>query len=126
MDGSHSPCGGSRRRFLKVAAASGAALASAEPLLAAPQASKAVIPTVTLGKTGQKVTKLGMGTSWALTPNFVQRALFAGIRYIDTSESYENTVSEKVLGQVLGEARDKALVLRAERPPARRRRPPSK
>jgi len=113
MDGSHSPCGGSRRRFLKVAAASGAALASAESLLAAPEAAKAAVPTVTLGKTGQKVTKLGMGTSWPLTPNFVQRALFSGVGYIDTSESYENTVAEKVLGQVLertGKRKDIYLV----------------
>ena len=44
---------------------------------------------------------LGMGTSWALSPSFVQAALFAGVRYIDTSETYENTVAEKVLGEVL-------------------------
>jgi predicted aldo/keto reductase-like oxidoreductase len=42
-----------------------------------------------------------MGTSWALSPSFVQRALFSGVRYIDTSESYENTVAEKVIGEVL-------------------------
>jgi aryl-alcohol dehydrogenase-like predicted oxidoreductase len=62
---------------------------------------EAEVPTVTLGKTGRKVTKLGMGTSWALSPSFVQAALFAGVRYIDTSESYENTRSEKVVGDVL-------------------------
>jgi predicted aldo/keto reductase-like oxidoreductase len=103
MDGSHGPCGGggSRRRFLKVTAASGAALASADSVLAAPAAAKTTVPLVTLGKTGQKVTKLGMGTSWALTPSFVQRALIEGVRYIDTSESYENTRAEKVVGQVL-------------------------
>jgi predicted aldo/keto reductase-like oxidoreductase len=59
------------------------------------------VPRVTLGKTGQQVTRLGMGTSWALSPSFVQRALFSGVRYIDTSESYENTLAEKVIGQVL-------------------------
>ena len=94
-------CGGNRRRFLKTAAATGARRwPSADPLLAA--AAPAVRhPLVTLGKTGQKVTMLGMGTSWALAPSFVQAALFAGVRYIDTSESYENTRSEKVLGEVL-------------------------
>src|SRR5512135_1232555 len=54
-----------------------------------------------LGRTGQKVTRLGMGTSWALSPSFVQAALFAGVRYIDTSETYENTQAERVIGQVL-------------------------
>ncbi|MDR3634824.1 MAG: aldo/keto reductase [Isosphaeraceae bacterium] len=104
MEGSHGPCGGgNRRRFLKTAAAAGAALASTDALRGAPPATqaKAVVPTVTLGKTGQKVTKLGMGTSWALSPSFVQAALFSGVRYIDTSESYENTKAEKVIGEVL-------------------------
>lgn len=104
MEGSHGPCGGgNRRRFLKTTAAAGAALASADVLRAAPPAaeSKPAVPTVTLGKTGQKVTKLGMGTSWALSPSFVQNALFSGVRYIDTSESYENTRAEKVIGDVL-------------------------
>ena len=92
--------GSSRRRFLKTAAATGAVVASADRLLlAAPP--ETTVPTVTLGKTGAKVTKLGMGTSWALSPAFVQTALLSGVRYIDTSESYENTVAEKVVGEVL-------------------------
>jgi predicted aldo/keto reductase-like oxidoreductase len=97
----HGSCdgGGSRRRFLKAAAATGATLAAADPLLGA--MADPAVPTVTLGKTGAKVTKLGMGTSWALSPSFVQRALASGVRYIDTSESYENTLAEKVIGQVL-------------------------
>lgn len=91
--------GGNRRRFLKAAAVTGVALPSAGSLLAAePEAG---VPTVTLGKTGQKVTKLGMGTSWALSPSFVAAALAKGVRYIDTSETYENTKSEVVLGEVL-------------------------
>src|SRR5262249_13856680 len=102
MEGPQGLCGGNRRRFLQSAAATGAALASANSLLAAPPAAKPTsVPLVTLGKTGQKVTRLGMGSSWALTPNFVQAALFAGVRYIDTSESYENTNAEKVIGTVI-------------------------
>src|SRR5207249_4203471 len=96
--------GGSRRDFLKTAAATGgaAALAADDSAWAAPPvASQPAVPTVTLGKTGQKTTIVGMGTSWSLTPSFVQAALFSGVRYIDTSESYENTRSEKVLGDVL-------------------------
>jgi hypothetical protein len=101
MDGCNGSGGGNRRRFLQATAAAGAALASADRLLAADPPAETPVPTVTLGKTGQKVTKLGMGTSWALSPSFVQRALYSGVRYIDTSESYENTVSEKTLGEVL-------------------------
>ncbi|HEY2157110.1 MAG TPA: aldo/keto reductase [Isosphaeraceae bacterium] len=101
MDGCNGSGGGNRRRFLQATAAAGAALASADRLLAADPPAETPVPTVTLGKTGQKVTKLGMGTSWALSPSFVRRALYSGVRYIDTSESYENTVSEKTLGEVL-------------------------
>ncbi|MFO0950832.1 MAG: aldo/keto reductase [Isosphaeraceae bacterium] len=106
MEGTFGTCGGgNRRRFLQTAAATGAgaALASADRLLVAADqpAPKTPVPLVTLGKTGQKVTKLGMGTSWALDQSFVQAALFSGVRFIDTSESYENTVAEKVVGEVL-------------------------
>jgi len=98
MEGS---CGGNRRRFLKAAAATGAAIASADRLLMAAPANEPPVPLVTLGKTGQKVSKLGMGTSWALDQSFVQAAILSGVRYIDTSESYENTKAEKVLGEVI-------------------------
>ncbi len=105
MSGSQSPCGGgggNRRRFLQSAAAAGAALASSgSSRLIADEPKAALVPYVTLGKTGEKVTKLGMGTSWALSPSFVTAAIAAGVRYIDTSESYENTVAEKVLGEVI-------------------------
>jgi uncharacterized protein len=56
---------------------------------------------VTLGKTGQKVPVLGMGTSWVLQPSFVQAAIFAGVRYIDTSETYEGGNCELTIGEVL-------------------------
>jgi uncharacterized protein len=108
MEGS---CGGNRRQFLKTATASGVALASADSLMAAPP--KSPIPEVTLGKTGVKVTKLGMGTSWAVAESFVQRAIAAGVRYIDTSESYERGNAEKALGNVLartGQRKDVYLV----------------
>jgi predicted aldo/keto reductase-like oxidoreductase len=101
MDGCSGSLSGNRRRFLQTSAAAGAAVLAADPLIAAQAPAESPVPRVTLGKTGQKVTKLGMGTSWALSPSFVQRALYAGVRYIDTSESYENTVAEKVVGEVL-------------------------
>jgi uncharacterized protein len=108
MEGS---CQGNRRHFLKTAAASGAVLASADSILAAPE--KSPIPEVTLGKTGVKVTKLGMGTSWSVAESFVQRAIASGVRYIDTSEAYERGKSEIALGNVFartGQRKDVYLV----------------
>src|SRR5262249_29885395 len=91
MDGAriHGTSGGSRREFLKTAAATGgaAALAAGESTWAAPPVSATGLPLVTLGKTGQQAPALGMGTSWVLQPSFVQAALHAGVRYIDCSES---------------------------------------
>jgi predicted aldo/keto reductase-like oxidoreductase len=103
--------GGSRREFLKTAAIAGgsAALVPAASAWAAP----GELPMVTLGKTGQKVPALGMGTSWAVAPSFVQAALAAGIRYIDTSENYEGGRAERVLGEVIarmGKRREVYLV----------------
>ncbi len=98
--------GDNRRAFLKKAATAGGAAVVASTGAASawaqtqPQPASPV-PTVTLGKTGQKVTILGMGTSWELTPSFVQAALHSGIRYIDTSESYEGGNAERVIGEVL-------------------------
>lgn len=108
--------GGSRREFLKTAAIAGGstAIAPASAALAAP----AELPTVTLGKTGQKVPALGMGTSWAVAPSFVQAALAAGIRYIDTSESYEGGAAERTLGEVIartGKRKDVYLVTKNSR-----------
>ena len=88
-----------RRSFLKSAAAAGgaAALASSPPpgRPTSPKTSRRACRSVTLGKTGQKVSVLGMGTSWDVAPAFVQAALFAGVRYIDTSETYENGNAER-------------------------------
>jgi uncharacterized protein len=114
MEGSHGTCGGNRRRFLKVAAAA-PALAAAGPALAHP----AGLPTITLGKTGQAVTRLGMGSSWAVEPSFVQALLAAGVRYIDTAEGYENTKSERTIGAVLartGKRKDVYLVTKTKAP----------
>jgi predicted aldo/keto reductase-like oxidoreductase len=96
--------GDNRRAFLKSAAAAGSAAAMTSNTLAwsdQPESKSSGLPLVTLGKTGQKVPVLGMGTSWDVAPSFVQAALSAGVRYIDTSETYEGGNAERTLGAVL-------------------------
>lgn len=116
MEGSHGSCGGNRRRFLKTAATAGPVLAAASPLLAAdPKA----VPTITLGKTGQKVSRLGMGSSWQVAPGFVQALLASGVTYIDTAEGYERGKSEQTIGDVLartGKRKDVFLVTKTHAP----------
>ncbi len=105
MDSSHidRSSEASRRHFLKSAVATGgAALAASDSAWADdPKAQSAGLPSVTLGKTGQKSSILGMGTSWDVAPNFLQTALHAGVRYIDTSENYEGGNAERRIGKVL-------------------------
>src|SRR5262249_1641376 len=103
---SRGPCGNgdNRRAFLKSAAAAGGAAAVTSRTLAwshQPEYKASGLPLVTMGKTGQKVPVLGMGTSWDVAPSFVQAALSAGVRYIDTSETYEGGNAERTLGAVL-------------------------
>jgi len=64
-------------------------------------APAATLPKIKLGRTGQEVTRLGMGSSWDVSPSFVQRLLATGVRYIDTSEAYEQGRSEQRIGEVL-------------------------
>lgn len=100
-----------RRAFLQATTTAGAALA-AQPGLASLMQTDA-LPRITLGKTGEQVTRLGMGTSWTVQPSFVQAAIFAGVTYIDTAEGYENGNSEKTLGEVIertGKRKDVFLV----------------
>jgi predicted aldo/keto reductase-like oxidoreductase len=117
MQGSrHDRIDGSRRDFLKTAAIAGGSGAIAPT--ASAWAAPGELPVVTLGKTGQKVPALGMGTSWAVAPSFVQAALAAGIRYIDTSESYEGGAAERTLGEVIartGKRKDVYLVTKNSR-----------
>ncbi len=116
---SSTPCGGggggNRRQFLKttaVAAGASAAVAGSPGSLLA-SAPEEAVPTVVLGKTGQKVTRLGMGTSWTVQPSFVQLAIARGVTFIDTAEGYEQGNSEKTIGEVLertGKRKDVFLV----------------
>jgi predicted aldo/keto reductase-like oxidoreductase len=113
MEGTFGTCGGNRRQFLKTAAASGAAIAAVEgstPLIAA---APNALPKIVLGKTGQTVTRLGMGSSWNVDPSFVQALLASGVTYIDTAEGYERGKSEQTIGLVLertGKRKDVYLV----------------
>ncbi len=104
MDSSHidQSSEASRRHFLKSAVATGGALAAADSAWADdPKAATTTLPTATLGKTGRKASILGMGTSWDVAPSFVQAALRSGVRYIDTSENYEQGNAERTIGEVL-------------------------
>ena len=77
----------------------------------------------TLGKTGLKVTSVGMGCMITSDPSVVARAADLGITYFDTARGYQHGNNERMVGAALGgkrkqvvlstktEARDKAGAL---------------
>jgi predicted aldo/keto reductase-like oxidoreductase len=98
---------GSRRDFLKLAAAAGAG-SLLSPLAGQAQAqtkqeqeAPAAMPLRPLGKTGVKVPILSLGTMFDTGTNQIvlRQAMKLGVTYWDTAESYEGGRSELGIGQ---------------------------
>ncbi len=97
-----------RRGFIKATAAglagAGTTLA-AGPLAAsgpaAPPASAKVKSYRTLGRTGFKVSDIGIGTSQTFPTEVLKAALDAGVNYFDTSEGYGRGQAEQSIGEAI-------------------------
>jgi aryl-alcohol dehydrogenase-like predicted oxidoreductase len=83
------------------------------------------MPMMTLGRTGEKVSMIGIGGGYwwhdSRTPedikNLFDRALDAGINYVDMAPNYGDQESEKRLGAAMEGKRDKVfLVNKTEEP----------
>jgi len=108
----------SRREFLKLGAATAAALVASPWLSVAQrvQAGATPLPTRTLGKTGVAVTILGLGGEGVLrtwgredeAAAVVHRALEQGITYCDTAPAYSG--SQDYYGEVLPEYRSRIFL----------------
>jgi len=107
----------SRRDFLSAGISAGLAL----PVLGAssamgqqPSAKSAASPVKldyrTLGRTGLKVTTVGMGCMITSDPSVVARAADLGINYFDTARGYQHGNNERMVGAALG-AKRKQIVL---------------
>jgi predicted aldo/keto reductase-like oxidoreductase len=107
----------SRREFLSTGLSAGLAL----PVLGAtsamalePQSAKAASPVKldyrTLGRTGLKVTTVGMGCMITSDPSVITRAVDLGINYFDTARSYQQGNNERMVAAALG-ARRKQVIL---------------
>jgi len=108
-----------RRDFLRRGAAAGAALtvgAASGLGLRGPKALAEETPEGVgmkyrvLGRTGLKVSELGMGTIKTDNPAVMQRALELGVNYFDTAECYQGGNSEIKLGKALKGRREEAIV----------------
>ena len=102
------------KRLSAVAAAAGLPLAAS----AAPEAGDAggpaadrvgeLLPTRTLGRTGERVTMLGLGGHHIGQPGtdaeasaLIEAGLAGGVRFVDTAVSYQSGGSESRIGRIL-------------------------
>lgn len=87
-----------------------------------------------LGRTGEKVSEIGFG-AWAIggswgtqkdhdSINALHKAIDLGVNFIDTAAGYGNGRSEKLIGEVLKNRREKVLVA-TKTPPASGPWPPT-
>ena len=104
----------SRRNFVKVG---GATLAGGAAVVASPAPAAASRPASlfdrsavqdsriqtyrTLGRTGWRVSDIGMGTGPLRESTLVRASFDKGINYFDTAESYGNGASERAIGEAL-------------------------
>ncbi|MCF8225202.1 MAG: aldo/keto reductase [Bacteroidales bacterium] len=77
-----------------------------------------LLPRNYLGKTGEKVTMLGLGgfhvgrMDDAMAQKTIETAIAGGIRYFDTAESYQDGVSEEKYGKFLSPVyRDEVFIM---------------
>lgn len=99
----------SRRELLKGTGALGAAAGLAAVVTASGAQTPVqegatpapMVPMVTLGKTGMRVSRLALGGSWDIDHEVLALAFSLGINYIDTAESYRGGQSERLCGQFL-------------------------
>jgi len=109
--------GGIRRRELLKAGAAVALLplvgagAARAGVGAGDEGPRRIQRSVTLGRTGLRISDIGFGSSrLAGDEAVVARALERGITYFDTAESYQGGASEKTLGRALSGQRDRVVI----------------
>ncbi|KAA3657127.1 MAG: hypothetical protein DWQ10_13980 [Calditrichaeota bacterium] len=64
----------------------------------------------TLGKTGLKVSAIGMGTMRTTDPNVIHYAIDSGVNYFDTAHCYMNGNNESIVGTVLKSRRKEVII----------------
>jgi len=104
----------SRREFLQRTAMVGAGLAAG---VRAGESGGAELPTRVLGRTGAKVTILGLGTApigeargdMAEAVRIFSEVIDRGVNFVDTARIYG--IAEEALGQVLATRRDKVFLV---------------
>jgi len=77
---------------------------------AAPAGGPIKLNYKTLGKTGLKVTTVGMGCMITSDPSVITRAADLGITYFDTARGYQRGNNERMVGAALGNKRKQVIL----------------
>lgn len=100
-----------RRTFLKAGAAGAAVAASGLGFAEAP-AEKAGTPAYrTLGRTGMKLSVIGIGALKTAEPAIFQAGFDRGINFVDTARVYMQGRNERIVGEALEGYRDQVYVV---------------
>ncbi len=108
-----------RRSFLAWCGAGAATVAGASMAAAqanSKNASAAASSLRVLGRTGLKVSSVGVGAMQTTEPAVLQAAFERGVNYVDTARAYKGGRNEEVVGQALKGWRDKVIVATKVRP----------
>ena len=109
-----------RRTFLQTSAATVAAASLTSEALAAEDKSPGGIPLRPLGRSGEKVTMIGLGGFHAAVPDneadsvrLIQRAIDEGITFLDNAWDYIDGKAEERMGKAISEGgrRDKIFLM---------------
>jgi len=68
------------------------------------------LPTAVLGRTGLRVTRLGVGGAYCETADGYRTALDTGVTYVDTARAYRDGKDEEVVGQAIKGRRDHLVI----------------
>ena len=71
------------------------------------------LPHTTLGRTGLRVTRFGIGGAYCESVAGYQAALDCGVNYVDTARSYRDGADEEVIGRILEKVKEKPAWLPA-------------
>jgi uncharacterized protein len=101
-----------RKKFLKrtLASATGLIFLKSFSSVSGAYSKKKKVKYRILGRTGIKVSEVGMGASRTMEPSVIMAALDNGINFFDTGRSYANGQNEVMLGKVLSKNRDKVVI----------------
>jgi len=59
------------------------------------------LPMTTLGRTGLRVTRLGIGGAYSPSPEVYRAALDCGVTYVDTARAYHDGDDERRIGEAI-------------------------